>query len=222
MSSSYFSTHRWWHSAVSQVCFQVQSCLVIARPPNTCHLYLRLSLHPLLFVSSQFPSLCWNEKYSSNIGEQNWTLASSVWHRKKTTLLSDLDCLLLFFTCTLYEIVSILTLSFAVERDINVFWKYLTHIISNIQSLYHTLTVPCDADLMQRKCDKMKIQVRGTTSWLASPIPGTPLILPSVLVHSSHQGLLATCDAQPFKGWSISISCYVGIRLQLHRVQPFL
>ena len=96
-----------------------------------------------------------------------------------------------------------------------------TYMISNIQSLYHTLTVPCDADLMQRKCDKMKIQVRGTTSWLASPIPGTPLILPSVLVHSSHQGLLATCDAQPFKGWSISISCYVGIRLQLHRVQPF-
>merc|ERR1712203_429972 len=30
-------------------------------------------------------------------------------------------------------------------------------------------------------------RVQGTTSWLASPIPGTPLILPSVLVHSSHQ-----------------------------------
>ena len=154
MSSSYFSTHRWWHSAVSQVCFQVQSCLVIARPPNTCHLYLRLSLHPLLFVSSQFPSLCWNEKYSSNIGEQNWTLASSVWHRKKTKLLSDLDCLLLFFTCTLYEIVSILTLSFAVERDINVFWKYLTQYTYDLQ---HTISLSYTHSPLWRWFDAAKM-----------------------------------------------------------------
>ena len=110
---------------------------------------------------------------------KQWKVQNFTFDMRQKLLSALLDCSLLLDSHFVWEwnwpnLLRTLLLSW----DIHLFWD-ITH-----GNVIHQ-TVQC---LEKQYGEMRKIQVTVTTSWAASPIPGTLLILPFVLEPSSQQG----------------------------------
>ena len=154
-------------------------------PPNTCHLYLIIFLHHLfsflnkICISINMARIISNRNDSWVFCERNsifqWKVQHFTFDMNKEKLLSVLlNCSPLLDMHFVWDWAHIFLLSW----DIHLFLD-VTH--ENV--IHHKIQCP-----VTQPGEMRKTQVTVTASWAASLIPGTLLILPSVLEPLSQQG----------------------------------